>query len=41
MNPNDDGELMQATKDNLVKFSSNLNGELKVGVSRGQQLVVD
>lgn len=28
--PNDDGELNAQTKDNLAKFATNLNGELKV-----------
>lgn len=30
--PNDDGELNAQTKDNLAKFATNLNGELKVSL---------
>lgn len=30
--PNDDGELSAQTKDNLAKFATNLNGDLKVSL---------
>lgn len=32
--PNDDGELNAQTKDNLAKFATNLNGELKVMIEK-------